>query len=214
MRSKRTVAENRIIGRLSAPLKTLKFDEYEIDPDIFDRPDAVVVSGNRKVGIEICRLDYEQHMHWRALTGEQFGSRAAEITINLEKMFAAIADKKWTKYQEYVTEHELDECWLVLHNNVFEIRELSAPGYPDKKWFEQHSRWELQDLKCPFDRVLFNLEHPDVWYFLYKKSHRILRTKKVFQWPSIIEKEVTVQIQDAGVTKIDFGNMDHEEAFE
>ena len=115
-------------------------------------------------------------------------------------------DKKRYKYEEYKILQSLDECWLILFNNVFEFHD-SAPkqGEPDRAWFEKYSHWELQELSCPYDKVLFNLEHPNDWYLLFDKSIIKQRTHGISRWPSIIYKEAMVQT-DRGVTPIDLSD--------
>ena len=214
MRNERTPDENRILNRIDAPLKLLKFGEFEIDPNVIDAPDIILTQDKLKIGIEITRLDYEEHCHWRHLTSKEgLFSRAAEITIDLEKMLGVVAKSKWRKYETYKADHGLNECWLILFNDAFEFKEQEKAGHPNRKWFENYARLTLRDLNCPFDRVWFNLQHPDLWYQIYKKSHRIPREAKITRWPSVILKEVSVKL-DRGVTTMDFDNIEHRKTFD
>jgi len=112
---------------------------------------------------------------------------------------------KKNKYDGYKKSHSLDECWLVLHNNVFEFQETCDSGHPDREWFERFARYELQDLSCPFDRVLFNLEYPDRWYYLYEKRNFKRRTSVITRWPSIIFRESAI-VSTVGVNIIDLSD--------
>lgn len=206
MRAERTINESRIVERLGTPLAHLGILNPEISDDIVDSPDIVVKHDAGLLGIEVARLDYEKYCKWLASAPKTLPySRAAEITIDLKKQLHHVMTIKKSKYAGYKKSHGLGECWLVLHNNVFEFQETCDSGYPDREWFERFARYELQDLSCPFDRVLFNLEHPDRWYYLYEKRNFKRRTSIITSWPSIIYRESAI-VPAAGVNIIDLSD--------
>lgn len=202
MRTVRTAAENRVLERLPSVLTEQGIELPVIDPDVTDAPDVLVHHARGRLGLEISRLDYEAYCEWLATPPDSVYSRAAEIKINLRKLLAAAVGKKRSKYGSYVQKHDLSECWLVLHNNVFEFPEVGETGRADRRWFEMHSSWELQEQQCPFDRVLFNLEHPDRWYTLYRKGADLPRQSITTRWPSIVFKEAAI-VTARGVNMID-----------
>lgn len=202
MRSERTVAEQRILERIAPMLALAGINNYVVDVDIVDSPDILFRHSDGTLGIEVARLDYEKYCKWLSTPPGYEYSRAAEVTINLRKLLVTIMRSKRSKYERYVLERGLTECWLVLHNNLFEFDESAEPGTPDRKWFEDHSSYELQDQRCPFDRVFFNLEHPDRWYVLFDKSHPNTRQSVITRWPSIIYREAAIKTT-LGVNLID-----------
>jgi hypothetical protein len=207
MRTKRTVSENRIVERISTPLAHLRILNPEIREDIVDSPDIVIKHDWGLLGIEVARLDYEKYCKWLANSPMTLPySRAAEVTIDLKKQLQNVMKIKESKYDNYKKLHGLNECWLILHNNVFEFLETCESGYPDREWFERFARYELQELSCPFDRVLFNLEHPDRWFYLYEKRNYIRRTSVITSWPSIIWRESAI-VSKAGVNIIDLSDV-------
>lgn len=206
MRAERTVNEKRIVERLGTPLTHLGILKPEIRGDIVDSPDIIVKHDAGLLGIEVARLDYEKYCKWLASAPKALPySRAAEITIDLKKQLRHVMTIKKDKYDGYKKTHGLDECWLVLHNNVFEFQETCDSGYPDRAWFERFARYELQDISCPFDRVLFNLEHPDRWYYIYEKQNFIRRSSVITRWPSIIFRESAI-VPTADVNIIDLSD--------
>ena len=214
MRENRTLDEKRILERIDEPIRRLKLGEFKIDQSVMDAPDIVLSRGAFRLGIEVTRLDYQEHCHWRHLTAKVSSSREAEVTIDLEKLLAVVAEKKWDKYESYKVDRGLNECWLVLFNDAFEFNEQAKVGHPDRKWFEKHARLILQDLQCPYDRVWFNLQYPNLWYHIYKKSHRIHRDTVITRWPTIILKEVSVNMKGGGVAKINFDDIKYRKLFE
>jgi hypothetical protein len=60
-------------------------------------------------------------------------SRAGEVTVNLRKLLASVVRKKRNKYGTYIGKHALSECWLVLHNNLFEFPEFGEKGRADRR---------------------------------------------------------------------------------
>lgn len=212
MRPTRTAAEAKIVERLPSALAGLGIIAPTIDPDITDAPDVLVHHAQGKLGIEICRLDYDAYCKWLATPPGSVYSRAAEVTINLRKLLASVVRKKRNKYGAYVGKHSLSECWLVLHNNLFEFPEFGEEGRADRRWFEEHSSWELQDQQCPFDRVLFNLEHPDRWYSLFHRGSEVRRKAVITRWPTIIYQEAVV-VPTLGVNTIDFRDQPNRPTF-
>lgn len=194
MRNNRTKAEKQILERLESQLVEYEIINPVIDEWITDRPDILINHKNGRLGIEVTRLDYEEYCKWLSTPPEPPYSRAGEVTINLQKMLASVMRKKKKKYHEYRTLRSLSECWLILHNNVFEFKENSfQKDALDRNWLEEFSCYELQDLSCPFDRVLFNLEYPSVWYSLYDKQSYRQRKSICCKWPSIIYKEAALK---------------------
>jgi hypothetical protein len=216
MRTDRTTSEKRILDRLDSQLKKYEISNPVVDPWITDRPDILIDHENGRLGIEVTRLDYEEYCKWLNTPPEPPYSRAGEVTINLKKLLASVMKKKRKKYQEYKILRSLSECWLILHNDVFEFKEtVLKKGVPDKAWFEEYSCYELQELSCPFDRVLFNLEHPNIWYSLYDKQLYRQRKKVCYRWPSIIYKECALKGPlEARVYPIDFSDSISKQKFE
>lgn len=212
MRPTRTASESKIVERLPSALAKHGVVAPKIDPCISDAPDVVVHHSHGKLGIEICRLDYEAYCKWLATPPGSVYSREAEVTINLSKLLAAVVRKKRNKYGAYVGKHSLSECWLVLHNNLFEFPEFGEKGRADRRWFEEHSSWELQKQQCPFDRVLFNLEHPDRWYSLFHRGSTVRRKTAITSWPTIIFKEVAI-VTTRGVNSLDFRDQPNRPKF-
>jgi hypothetical protein len=212
MRTVRTAAENRVLERLPPALAAQGIELPVIDRDVTDAPDVLVHHARGRLGLEISRLDYEAYCKWLATPPGSVYSRAAEITINLRKLLAAAVRKKRRKYDAYVQNHSLSECWLVLHNNVFEFPEVGEAGRADRRWFEMHSSWELQEQQCPFDRVLFNLEHPDRWYTLYRKGTTLPRQSIITRWPSIVFKEAAI-VPAPGVNMLDLQDKPNRPTF-
>lgn len=213
MRPIRTLAESKIVERLPSVFTAHGITAPMIDPDVTDAPDVIVHHSHGKLGIEICRLDYEAYCKWLATPPGSVYSRAAEVSINLRKLLASVVRKKRNKYGAYVGKHSLSECWLVLHNNLFEFPEVGEEGRADRRWFEEHSSWELQDQQCPFDRVLFNLEHPDRWYSLFHKGAVGHRKAVITRWPSIIFREAAI-VPTLGVNTIDLSDQPNKPTFE
>lgn len=211
MRPTRTAAEAKIVERLPSALASYGIIAPMIDPDVTDAPDVLVHHARGRLGIEICRLDYEAYCKWLATPPGSVYSRAAEVTINLRKLLATVVRKKRNKYGAYVRMHSLSECWLVLHNNLFEFPEFGE-GRADRQWFEEHSSWELQDQQCPFDRVLFNLEHPDRWYSLFHKGAVQRRKTVITRWPTIIFREAAI-VTTLGENTIDFRDQPNRPTF-
>lgn len=205
MREERKLEEKIVLDRLAEPLKKLGIHEYTTDELVVDRPDIVFEYNNRRIGIEVTRLDYESYCKWLNYKPDDEWSRLAEITVNLKKMLESVKNKKWPAYIGHIKRHNLDECWLILHNNVFDMQTSNQLNNPDINWIEKHARFELQDLRCPYDRVLFNLENPNKWYYLYDKTEQVPRTSIITQWPTIVIKEIGVQSK-RGVNIIDLGN--------
>ncbi len=212
MRAVRTAAENRVIERLPTALYAQGIQFPVIDPAVTDTPDVLVHHARGRLGIEISRLDYETYCKWLATLPSTPFSRAAEVTVNLRKLLATAVRKKRSKYGSYVQNRNLSECWLVLHNNLFEFPEIGEAGRPDRRWFETHSSWELQEQQCPFERVLFNLEHPDRWYTLYRKGSTPPRRSINTQWPSIIFREAAI-VTTLGVNTLDFRDKPNRPTF-
>jgi len=213
MRVTRTTDENRILERLDSQLIKYGISNPKVVTEITDRPDILLNHDNGRLGIEITRLDYEEYCKWLNTSSNEPYSRAAEVTINLNKMLASIMHKKRKKYQEYKKLRSLNECWLILHNNLFEFeKEAPRNGVPDIDWFERFSCYELQDLECPYDRVLFNLEHSDCWYSLFNKSVHRQKKDVVYSWPSIIHKESMV-ICHRGINVINLSDNIPKEKF-
>jgi hypothetical protein len=134
------------------------------------------------------------------------------VTVNLRKLLAAAMKSKRSRYAKYIENRALNECWPVLHNNLFDFAESSPHGVPDRRWFEEYSAYELQEQNCPFDKVLFNLEHRNRWYDLFNKSARKAR-RSVTRWPTIIFREVSIKTS-RGVNTLDFRNPSRRETFE
>lgn len=213
MRIERTLSEQRILDRLGPVLKSANIYPFEIDGNIVDAPDIVVRHGASALGIEIMRLDYEHYCKWLSTPrGEEY-SRAAEVTVNLHKLLVNALKKKRKKYAKYIQRHSLDECWLIFHNNLFEFAESDQSGIPDRKWFEDYSSYELQEQNCPFDKVLFNLEHPDLWYKLFDKSIKKTRHAHIRRWPTIIFREAAIKTT-LGVNVIDLRDQPGRPSFE
>ena len=212
MRAARTIPEQRVVERLPAILAAESLDAPVIDANVTDAPDVLVHHAKGKLGVEISRLDYEDYCKWLATPPGSVYSREAEITINLRELLAASIAKKRDKYASYVQARGLSECWLVLHNNVFDFSDVGETGRADRQWFEKHSSWELQEQKCPYDRVLFNLEHPDRWYTLYRKGVSTLRESFITRWPTIIYKEAAI-VTTRGVNVIDLQDKPNRPTF-
>lgn len=212
MRSARTIPEQRVVERLSAILAAESLDAPIIDADVTDAPDVLVHHAKGKLGIEISRLDYEDYCKWLATPPGSVYSREAEITINLHKLLAAAVAKKRDKYASYMQARGLSECWLVLHNNVFDFPDVGKTEHADRQWFEKHSSWELQEQWCPYDRVLFNLENHDRWYTLYRKGVSTPRQSVITQWPSIVYKEAAI-VTTRGVNIIDLQDKPNRPTF-
>lgn len=202
MRLLRTPEEQRIVERLPDALIGHGVVPLAIDPDVTDAPDVVVRHAGGLLGLEITRLDYEAYCKWLADPPETGYSRVAEVTVNLRKLLSTVVRKKRAKYAKYMHERALSECWLVLHNDVFDFPESTAPDRPDRRWFEQHSAWELTDQQCPFERVLFNLEHPSKWYSLFCRGSSSPRTSVMHRWPTVIRREAAA-ITSRGVNIFD-----------
>jgi hypothetical protein len=214
MRPKRTTDEIRILERLDSQLEQYGIQNSKIVEEIIDRPDILINHDSGRLGIEISRLDFEEYCKWLNVPPEPPYSRAGEVTINLNKLLSTCMQKKDKKYSEYKRLRSLNECWLILFNNVFDFKEIAPKkGVPDRVWFEKYSHWELQELSCRYDKVLFNLEHPNQWYLLYDKSTFKQRTQGISGWPSIIYKEAMVQL-GPGVTKIDLSDSIPKDEFE
>ena len=214
MRPQRTQDEIRILDRLYSQLEKYGIQNPKIVEDIIDRPDILISHDSGRLGIEISRLDYEDYCKWLNVPPEPPYSRAGEVTINLNKLLSSSMKKKRKKYAEYKRLRSLDECWLILFNNLFEFKEVAPKqGVPDRAWFEKYSHWELQELSCPYDKVLFNLEHPDEWHQLFDKSTFKQRTHGISRWPSIIYKEGMVQL-GLGETPIDLSDSIPKDEFE
>ena len=213
MRPTRTAAESRVLERLPPILAANGIVAPLIDSDITDAPDVVIHHEFGKLGIEISRLDYEAYCKWLATPPGNVYSRAAEVTINLRKLMATAVRRKRTKYEAYVAKHTLSECWLILHNNIFEFPEFGEVGRADRQWFEDHSSWELRDQQCPFDRVLFNLEYPDRWYTLFQKTVVRPRRSVITRWPTITYREAAI-VTERGVNELDFRDKPNKPKFE
>ena len=119
MRPKRTIDEKRILERLGSELSKYDIKNPTIDGDLIDRPDVLIDHAAGRMGLEITRLDYEDYCRWLSVAPELPYSRSAEITINLNRLLASCMEKKKDKYEEYKKLRNLDECWLILFNNVF-----------------------------------------------------------------------------------------------
>ncbi len=212
MRSKRTSEEQRVLDRIKTPLNRLGILKYEIDETVTDAPDIVLKTEFMKIGLEVTQLNYEDFCKWsKYIPGKEY-ERGAKVTMNLEKLLANVAKKKWINYEKYKINFNLDECWLVLHNDLFEMEEGVNADRISVKWFEVFSRLTLQDLKCPYDRVWFNPSHVDRWYQMFNKKHYIKRSKSVLDWPVIVFKERSF-IMKRGENIIDLSHISSDNSF-
>ena len=171
MRPERTPYETKILDRMEEVLAKYSITNPVLIEEITDRPDILYKYDQGRLGIEISRLDYEHYCKWLSTPPPQPYDRAADVEINLNKMLSTVMKKKKKKYREYKRHRNLSECWLILHNNVFEFdAKPHQDNMPSIDWVQHNTQIELQDLKCPYDRVLFNLEHPNVWYEFFNKK--------------------------------------------
>jgi len=213
MRLERTPAEVRILERLAPVLTTNNILSFTVRDDIVDSPDIVVTHDAGTLGVEVMRLDYEKYCKWRSQSKVPPYSRVAEVTVNLRKLLKHAMDLKRDKYQKYLQQRHMQECWLVLHNDVFDFAETDTEGVPSRRWFEEHAACELQELSCPFDKVLFNLEHPNRWYCLYDRSQIRVRRSYITRWPTVILREVAI-VTKRGVNVVDLSDAIPRSKFE
>lgn len=189
MRPRRSAIEHAIVERLWGQLPHWGITEFSIRTDITDRPDVVLDLPAGRLGIEICRLDYEAFCRWLASPPDAPYSRTAEVTVDLDKQLGAVMARKGPKYPAYVAEAGLGACWLLLYNNLYDFDDDVTPGVPNREWFERFARWTLQDLGCPFERVYFLLEYPERWFQLFDRHHPQPRRGTVHSWPRVIYRE-------------------------
>lgn len=64
-----------------------------------------------------------------------------------------------------------------------------------------------------YDRVLFNLDHPNRWYSLYRKGYSTPRQSHVTRWPTVILNEAAI-VTNLGVNAIDLGDKPNRPLFE
>ena len=178
-----------MVERLWRQLPHWGITEFSIRADMTDRPDVVLDLADGRLGIEICRLDYEAFCRWLATPRDAPYARSAEVTVDLDTQLAAVMARKAPKYPAYVAEAGLDACWLLLYNNLYDFADEAAPGLPDRAWFERFAQWALQELGCPFERVYFLLEHPERWYQLFDRDRHLPRRGTVHSWPRVIYRE-------------------------
>jgi hypothetical protein len=213
MRPERTIDEERVLNRLAPILEKYGIESAFLNQDITDRPDILYSHSNQLLGVEVTRLAYEAYCKWLNTPPETPYSRTAEVELNIPKMLAKVMEKKKHKYQEYKSYRHLNECWLILHNNLFELHD-NAPseGVPNIAWLEEQSQLTLQELECPYDRVLFNLEHPNLWYSLFDKNVHIDRRTVVSRWPTMLMHETAIQT-DQSQSEVRLGDITIDEPY-
>ncbi len=213
MRNQRTTEEEMIIQRIKEPLNMMGFSSFKIDESVVDRPDIVFESSGKRIGVEISRLDYEAYCKFINHQVEPPYLKTSEITINLEKLLGNVLGKKNKDHKNFIKERNLDECWLVLHNDVFEFKDTKEQGVLSKDWFEKYSHLILQEKGCLFERVLFNLEHPGGWSYLFNKSERKKQEEFNYKWPVMTCHQGVINVTEPKSYKIDIRKPNEKKRF-
>ena len=145
--------------------------DFEFDINHTDKPDLVLDIDNKRIGCELTMITVEKLMKWSNTNKKLEHDHMYSITIPYEPHMwiqKSISEKN-KKIDSYVSNANLDECWLLLHcgSNSFNW------FYKNEDYLLEVYRYFSSNMNQKFSKILFLYRDKEIYELIINEPESL-----------------------------------------